>query len=150
MGIKGFVTIPLIEEIEAEKPDIIFACGPRPMLKAVAEIAMENDIECQVSLEERMGCGVGACLVCSCKAIRNGQEIHAMFVRMVLYLMQGNLVMADLSVNIAGVEFKIRYPCIGNLWIWQRIWTLLSSIKAEALRQRERLLRAWEICAKNC
>ena len=77
MGIKGFVTIPLIEEIEAEKPDIIFACGPRPMLKAVAEIAMENDIECQVSLEERMGCGVGACLVCSCKAIRNGQEIHA-------------------------------------------------------------------------
>lgn len=77
MGIKGFVTVPLLDEIKAEKPDVIFACGPMPMLKAVAEIAMENDIECQVSLEERMGCGVGACLVCSCKAMRNGEEIHA-------------------------------------------------------------------------
>ena len=50
---------------------IIYACGPAPMLKAVAEIAERKHIPCQVSLEERMACGVGACLGCPVK-IRTG------------------------------------------------------------------------------
>ena len=76
-GRKGFVTDALKEQIAAEKPDLIVACGPMVMLKNVASIAEENGIECQVSLEQRMACGVGACLVCACRTVRDGKEIHS-------------------------------------------------------------------------
>jgi len=46
----------------------ILACGPHPMLESIAPIARKAGIPCEVSLEQRMGCGVGACLVCACKA----------------------------------------------------------------------------------
>ena len=60
------------------KPDLIIACGPTPMLKAVQQFALENDIPCQLSLEQRMGCGYGACLTCSCKTKdENGNEDFA-------------------------------------------------------------------------
>lgn len=48
--------------------DVIFACGPTPMLKAIKAYARENEIECYLSLEERMACGIGACLACVCKS----------------------------------------------------------------------------------
>ena len=48
----------------------VFACGPTAMLKRVAALAAKAETACQVSLEERMGCGVGACLVCACKTKR--------------------------------------------------------------------------------
>lgn len=73
-GRKGFVTDALLESIAISKPDIIYACGPKAMLKAIVNIANENNIECQVSLEERMGCGVGACLVCACRTVKDGNE----------------------------------------------------------------------------
>lgn len=76
-GRKGFVTEALADCIKAEKPDIIYACGPDAMLRAVAEIARDNGVYCQVSLEERMGCGVGACLVCACKTVKDGREYFA-------------------------------------------------------------------------
>lgn len=76
-GKKGYVTEALKECIANEKPDIIYACGPEPMLKVVSKIAEENDIIAQVSLEARMGCGVGACLVCACHTMRNGEEYNA-------------------------------------------------------------------------
>lgn len=47
--------------------DIIFSCGPKPMLRAVAGWAKNNAIPMQVSLEERMACGIGACVGCVCK-----------------------------------------------------------------------------------
>ncbi|MBQ9511938.1 MAG: dihydroorotate dehydrogenase electron transfer subunit [Lachnospiraceae bacterium] len=47
--------------------DIIFACGPSPMLKAVKEYALIQGVPAYLSLEERMACGVGACLACVCK-----------------------------------------------------------------------------------
>ncbi len=47
--------------------DIIYACGPTPMLKAVKMIAEEKGIKAEISMEQRMGCGIGACLVCVCK-----------------------------------------------------------------------------------
>lgn len=55
---------------DAVDPDetVILACGPLPMLLAVAAFAKEKGIDCQVSLEERMACGVGYCRTCSCKA----------------------------------------------------------------------------------
>ena len=76
-GKKGFVTDALKECLMAEKPDIIYACGPHPMLKAIVAIGNECEIPVQVSLEERMGCGVGACLVCACRTVRNGEEYMA-------------------------------------------------------------------------
>ena len=50
------------------KADIIYACGPTPMLRAIKQYAEENGIECYISLEERMACGIGACLACVCKS----------------------------------------------------------------------------------
>ncbi len=63
-GEKGFVTDMFKKRLETEKPDAVFACGPMPMLKGVYAICKENDIYCEVSLEERMACGLGACLCC--------------------------------------------------------------------------------------
>ncbi len=48
----------------AEKP-LVLACGPRPMLRKVRQICADHDLDCQVSMEARMGCGMGACLTCS-------------------------------------------------------------------------------------
>ena len=76
-GQHAMVTEPLKECLSQYTPDLICACGPIPMLKAIAAIANEKNIACEVSLEERMGCGIGACLVCACKLNRNGQEVAA-------------------------------------------------------------------------
>lgn len=57
----------VIDLIKDKNPDIIYACGPSPMLKAVSKFAEEKGIECRISLEERMACGIGACLGCACK-----------------------------------------------------------------------------------
>lgn len=76
-GRKGFVTDALTEEIVKEKPDVIYACGPAVMLRKIVEIAKANGIKSQVSLEERMGCGIGACLVCVCRTIRDGEEFYS-------------------------------------------------------------------------
>ena len=48
--------------------DVIYACGPLPMLRALKEYAAKEDIECWISMEERMACGIGACLACVCKS----------------------------------------------------------------------------------
>lgn len=77
VGLHAMVTEPLRAEISAEKPDLICACGPTPMLRAIAALAEEFDVPCEVSMEERMGCGIGACLVCACKTKRENGEIHA-------------------------------------------------------------------------
>ena len=65
-GHHGLVTDILKKRLE-RKADIMFACGPSPMLKAVKRLSEEYGVPAQLSLEERMGCGVGACLVCACK-----------------------------------------------------------------------------------
>lgn len=46
--------------------DIIYACGPRPMLRAIKDYAAARNMECWISMEERMACGIGACLACVC------------------------------------------------------------------------------------
>lgn len=77
MGAKGFVTQALRRRLTEEPAEMIYACGPRAMLSGVVELARKFSIPCEVSLEERMGCGVGACLVCACKAVKNGEEYYA-------------------------------------------------------------------------
>lgn len=70
LGTKGFAHEGLERILAGGKAfSGICACGPKAMLKAVADTAGRYRIPCQVSLEERMGCGVGACLVCACKTI---------------------------------------------------------------------------------
>ena len=64
-GAKGTV-IDAIEKYGVEGK-VIYACGPMPMLKALAVYAEEHGMEAQISLEERMACGIGACLGCICK-----------------------------------------------------------------------------------
>ena len=52
-------------------PDVVLACGPTPMLRALKAVAQRENLNCFVSLEERMGCGIGACVVCVCE-LSNG------------------------------------------------------------------------------
>ena len=54
-------------------PDVVLACGPTPMLRALKNVVEKEKLLCYVSLEERMGCGIGACLVCVCDKT-NGQK----------------------------------------------------------------------------
>ena len=64
-GTKGTVIDALDEN--GVDGDVLYACGPIPMLKALKDWANGKGIECQISLEERMACGIGACLACVCK-----------------------------------------------------------------------------------
>ncbi len=60
-GFHGLVT----ELAEQERFEVVFACGPAPMLKAVRALAEQKNVPCYLSLEERMACGIGACLGCA-------------------------------------------------------------------------------------
>lgn len=71
---KGFAINFLKKDIEAGKIDCIFACGPLPMLKAVRQLALDKNIPCQISLEEKMACGLGVCLGCAVKTAKSTSE----------------------------------------------------------------------------
>lgn len=70
----GFAINKLKEDIEKTKPSMIYACGPLPMLKAVQTLSIEKNIPCQISLEEKMGCGLGACLGCAVKTANSPDD----------------------------------------------------------------------------
>lgn len=70
-GEKGFVTNHSV--LAQEHFDRISTCGPKPMMMAVARYAFKNDIECEVSLENKMACGVGACLCCVEKTVEGNK-----------------------------------------------------------------------------
>ena len=74
VGVKGNV-MDVIREKNL-KCDVIFACGPMPMLRAIKEYAEEAGITAYISLEERMACGVGACLGCVCKTTKKDAHSH--------------------------------------------------------------------------
>ena len=63
-GTEGTV-MDIIKEKDL-KPGVVFSCGPRPMLRALKEWAVSEGIPCYISMEERMACGIGACLGCVC------------------------------------------------------------------------------------
>ncbi len=73
-GTKGNV-LDAIRENELH-PEVIFACGPIPMLRALKIYAEERKIPCWISLEERMACGIGACLGCVCKTKEIDSHSH--------------------------------------------------------------------------
>ncbi len=65
VGVEGFVTAAMERRLaEGEKPDVIYTCGPTPMMRGVADFAAKIGAGCFVSLENRMACGFGACLGC--------------------------------------------------------------------------------------
>lgn len=66
VGTKGNVMDAIREN--ALDADIIYACGPTPMLRAIKQYAESNGIVCYISMEERMACGIGACLACVCQS----------------------------------------------------------------------------------
>ncbi|MGL4991075.1 MAG: dihydroorotate dehydrogenase electron transfer subunit [Sarcina sp.] len=71
VGKKGFITEILLENIK--KYDTVLCCGPEIMMSKVVEICKENNINVYISMEKHMACGVGACLVCTCKT-KNGNK----------------------------------------------------------------------------
>lgn len=75
-GTKGNVLDAIREH--ALDAEVIYACGPTPMLRALKAYAEENGIECWLSLEEKMACGIGACLACVCqsKEIDGHSHVH--------------------------------------------------------------------------
>lgn len=75
-GEKGFAIDFLKKDLENGQIDCIYACGPLPMLKAIRELAINTNIPCQISLEERMGCGIGVCIGCAVKRkLKNEDEV---------------------------------------------------------------------------
>lgn len=73
-GTKGNVLDAIREH--ALTGEVIYACGPTPMLRAVKTYAEENRIECWLSLEEKMACGIGACLACVCQSKEIDEHTH--------------------------------------------------------------------------
>lgn len=73
-GYSGYAVDLLEERLRAGEGDIVYACGPIPMLRAAKKLAEQYGVKCQLSLEQRMGCGIGACLVCTCETTSKGMN----------------------------------------------------------------------------
>ena len=88
VGTKGNV-LDAIRENHLDA-DVIYACGPTPMLRALKAYAEEQNMTCYVSMEERMACGIGACLACVCNSTEKDAHSNVKNKRICkdLYLMQ--------------------------------------------------------------
>jgi dihydroorotate dehydrogenase electron transfer subunit len=64
MGIRGRVSDVLPGVLDKSRADVVYACGPMAMLRAVSDLAAERGIPCQVAVEESMACGIGVCMTC--------------------------------------------------------------------------------------
>ncbi len=73
-GFHGNALAAVKEKLESGAYEAVYACGPLPMLKALKQITDKYNIFCQISMEERMGCGIGACLCCNIKVEDEGEE----------------------------------------------------------------------------
>ncbi len=67
-GTKGTVIAAMQEQGIGHANQVMYSCGPTPMLRALKAFALERDMTCYVSMEERMACGIGACLACVCQS----------------------------------------------------------------------------------
>ena len=77
LGRQGLVTGPLEQRLLEGPAELVCACGPMAMLREVVSLAEGAQVPSQVSLEEHMACGVGACLVCACRTVKDGREIFS-------------------------------------------------------------------------
>ena len=76
LGYHGFVTGLLEEHFASHKPDVVYTCGPDPMMKTVSAITARAGVRCQASLEERMACGMGVCYGCAV-SLRDGRMVRS-------------------------------------------------------------------------
>ena len=76
-GLQGLVTGPMPEMIKRFAPRIVYACGPMPMLRAVATVAAEASVPSQLAVEEFMACGIGVCWTCILPVRADGALKHA-------------------------------------------------------------------------
>lgn len=63
----GYATEGVIELLDTNSYDMVYGCGPHVMLKSLSKICLEKGVKIQLLMEEKMACGIGACLVCTCK-----------------------------------------------------------------------------------
>ncbi len=68
--------VQLLGSLTLPEDTTVLSCGPKPMLRALADFCAEHGLPLQVSLEERMGCGFGACVGCVCKLSQNGETVQ--------------------------------------------------------------------------
>lgn len=74
-GTRGFPTVALPDILSEHTYDLIVVCGPEVMMCGIAKIAKQYNIPCEVSLEKRMGCGLGACLSCSVDTTKGRKKV---------------------------------------------------------------------------
>lgn len=74
-GVKGFVSDLLPEVLSKKNYDAVLVCGPPIMMKNVAALVLEKNIRCEVSMEGRMACGLGACLSCSLETVDGRRKV---------------------------------------------------------------------------
>ena len=91
LGVKGMVTGGFEDLLSSASGDekehramAVYACGPRGMLSAVTRLAHRAGVPCQVSLESRMGCGLGACMSCAVRAVETGPGGEPRYIRVCL------------------------------------------------------------------
>ena len=89
-GVKGRVSDVLPGVLDKAKTDVVYACGPMPMLRAVADQCAERGIPCQVAVEESMACGIGVCMTCVLPVIGDDG-----LTRMVRSCVEGPVFLAD-------------------------------------------------------
>ena len=83
-GFHGYVTDCVEKWIKQHKPDpsdvMIYSCGPEPMLAKISQIAHKHKIDCQLSMERRMACGIGLCQSCAveCKLADSNETVYKM------------------------------------------------------------------------
>lgn len=77
VGVKGNTVEILKEMLAKDKYDAIYTCGPHGMMLAVADVAHKAGVHCEISLEERMACGVKACVGCSIKTKAGMKKVCA-------------------------------------------------------------------------
>ena len=124
VGTKGNVMDAIREN--ALEADMIYACGPTPMLRAIKQYAEENGIECYISLEERMACGIGACLACVCKSKEKDAHSNVNNKRI---CKDGPVFLRWKSNEHERKDCRSRMEksgnsCIGNIWLRRRIFRI--------------------------
>jgi dihydroorotate dehydrogenase electron transfer subunit len=75
-GFEGLITEAMEEHDQFDKGTVVYSCGPVPMLAEVARWSKSHDFRCWASLENKLGCGIGACLGCSIPIREEGGDVH--------------------------------------------------------------------------
>ncbi|HEX37955.1 MAG TPA: dihydroorotate dehydrogenase electron transfer subunit [Candidatus Cloacimonetes bacterium] len=76
VGLSGFVTEHVEKYLQDNPVDVVYSCGPEPMLKVLVELCIKNSVQVQISMERIMACGVGACCGCVVSVEENNEVVY--------------------------------------------------------------------------